>query len=799
MIRKEIVLNEIKDVRNKFSKYSNIIFQDDSEFEDFLKLFGLEDLKKYIYFLFYRKIDNISYRLFFYYLEHGIKEVHIRDYELVDSSGFDHILSDASLLGKAFIQGATFGILKSKAVQDVDFNYVIIDTSEIDNVKYKKGVLSFLLKDGKKSVDIETKYIKEKENGDQFFSLLSTLVKNIAFELNKKEEEFDEAYGKIRELFEEDKIIESLTVIDKYLNEDNDDLMLHFYKALALYDNEQLLEAQKHIELSFNLLEERVGNFENSEEWSDEVASFYAELRELNSIINYGLKNYEKALWEINGAYFLTKDTSNKADYKETREEVLEGFMENISDLDFHKRRLIYIETDLPTFKPDTILPLRMDDLKSFVFPPSHPIKGELYVGHPLQPNYYYPLEDYEQLLFESQFVELNHLLQCLGATEIKSEHIKGAFEFNESESKQSEKSNANFNQKAEGGNKLTSANAERKFERKDSKENKEFYKNKSEVGKRMMSVQKFSPKKTPYIPEDLVWYKHNETWRKIAQQRLQGELDYYEMVVSSKNVIVINEREKNKINSDYKLLISGGYKNAVVNSKASKESEKHAESKNDITSALTKENTNEWKLIVSFAPLDQFTNGYTLTDDESETQKLKTNELKYIEDIEFALEDDGVIDDNERRMLERNQSRYEISDERAKELEAKVLSKNEHSDEELEFIEEVNFILDHDGDIDDGDRRILLRLATRLSITEQRAKELEEGVLRSRETSPEFTEQEQQYIEELNFCLEDGPNISRGGRRLLDKTMKSLGISEERAREIEEIIQAKLCDPENG
>ena len=72
------------------------------------------------------------------------------------------------------------------------------------------------------------------------------------------------------------------------------------------------------------------------------------------------------------------------------------------------------------------------------------------------------------------------------------------------------------------------------------------------------------------------------------------------------------------------------------------------------------------------------------------------------------------------------------------------------------------------------------------------------EGVLMSREASSEFTEQEQQYIEELNFCLEDGPNISRGGRRLLDKTMKSLGISEERASEIEEVIQAKYYDPEN-
>lgn len=72
------------------------------------------------------------------------------------------------------------------------------------------------------------------------------------------------------------------------------------------------------------------------------------------------------------------------------------------------------------------------------------------------------------------------------------------------------------------------------------------------------------------------------------------------------------------------------------------------------------------------------------------------------------------------------------------------------------------------------------------------------EGVLMSREASSEFTEQEQQYIEELNFCLEEGPEISRSARRLLDRVVESLGLSEERAREIEEIVQDKLCDSEN-
>lgn len=71
------------------------------------------------------------------------------------------------------------------------------------------------------------------------------------------------------------------------------------------------------------------------------------------------------------------------------------------------------------------------------------------------------------------------------------------------------------------------------------------------------------------------------------------------------------------------------------------------------------------------------------------------------------------------------------------------------------------------------------------------------EGVLMSREASSEFTEQEQQYIEELNFCLEEGPEISRSARRLLDRVAESLDINEERSKEIERVIIEQLKEVE--
>ena len=51
------------------------------------------------------------------------------------------------------------------------------------------------------------------------------------------------------------------------------------------------------------------------------------------------------------------------------------------------------------------------------------------------------------------------------------------------------------------------------------------------------------------------------------------------------------------------------------------------------------------------------------------------------------------------------------------------------------------------------------------------------------------LSKMEKEYLEEYKLCLEDGGDISASEKRLLDKLRNRLGISEERAREIERII----------
>ena len=98
---------------------------------------------------------------------------------------------------------------------------------------------------------------------------------------------------------------------------------------------------------------------------------------------------------------------------------------------------------------------------------------------------------------------------------------------------------------------------------------------------------------------------------------------------------------------------------------------------------------------------------------------------------------------------------------------------------EEQEYLEEIKACLEEDGEITSKERRLLDRLRKSLGITEARAKELEDSI-------DDLSDDEKEYQEELKACLEDG-TISDRERRLLNRIRKSLGITEERAKEIED------------
>lgn len=109
---------------------------------------------------------------------------------------------------------------------------------------------------------------------------------------------------------------------------------------------------------------------------------------------------------------------------------------------------------------------------------------------------------------------------------------------------------------------------------------------------------------------------------------------------------------------------------------------------------------------------------------------------------------------------------------------------KSDLSEAEMAYKEEVEFCLEDASEIDAHSRKFLERKRQKLGLSETRAQEIEDMVKASLVS---FTDEEKEYMEALDDVIEDGA-IPDNVRRLLERERKSLGISEERAKELEEI-----------
>ena len=99
-------------------------------------------------------------------------------------------------------------------------------------------------------------------------------------------------------------------------------------------------------------------------------------------------------------------------------------------------------------------------------------------------------------------------------------------------------------------------------------------------------------------------------------------------------------------------------------------------------------------------------------------------------------------------------------------------------SEKEQEYITELKECLSN-GEISSGERRLLDKLRDKLGITPDRAKELEESL-----NAPKLTEDELEYLDEYQAVAVDG-KITEKERRLLEKLRKMLKLTEERVKEL--------------
>lgn len=102
-----------------------------------------------------------------------------------------------------------------------------------------------------------------------------------------------------------------------------------------------------------------------------------------------------------------------------------------------------------------------------------------------------------------------------------------------------------------------------------------------------------------------------------------------------------------------------------------------------------------------------------------------------------------------------------------------------ELTSEEQKYIKELRDMLS-DGEILPRGRRLLDKIRTQLGISDERATELEESL-----KSTSLTPEEQEYLDEYKEIVAEG-EISARDQKFLNKLKKANGISDERAEELE-------------
>lgn len=321
-------------------------------------------------------------------------------------------------------------------------------------------------------------------------------------------------------------------------------------------------------------------------------------------------------------------------------------------------------------------------------FPLGGPKLNTLYVVNPVKPNEYVPYDNHEYILFKDKIRELKRLLRYLGATEITFTSMRGA-SYDEIEK-------SSWNATAEGKFNLHKPNGKAVSNKK--------HEQKSSSGLSVDHLEKLNPFSYPSFPNDLYWYESDPEWKDIVEARLHHNQLHFEQSISTNQVSSLDKQSQLDVNAAYENLLLS------INANFHRERELH----------MKKTEETMWRITAEFKPLSEFENS-----DKAVTksqQNLSSNEQKYLHLVK-KVSAGGMISELNRKMLEQIRIKLNISEERAKDLEASLIP--QLSEEEKVYLEAVRQYL-ADGTIGESERVLLQTLRELNNISEERASELE-------------------------------------------------------------------------
>lgn len=176
-------------------------------------------------------------------------------------------------------------------------------------------------------------------------------------------------------------------------------------------------------------------------------------------------------------------------------------------------------------------------DVQGLLFPPGHPRRKVVYVGHPFLKQQYIPFASFHRVLFEQKAIEAMELLAGLGATSIKLRQVAGT--------------EASASIATSLGVPVQGAKVE---------VGSEFGHQGSRRGEILASAT-LAPRHAPRVPDGLIWYPHERFWQGVTNMRLNNGLETYSLEVNYEEDYGINAKVSAKIQK-IGLDIGGSYSN---------------------------------------------------------------------------------------------------------------------------------------------------------------------------------------------------------------------------------------------
>lgn len=577
---------------------------------------------------------------------------------------------------------------------------ITTSTKDDDGNKIKVHSIRLFSNCGTEMVNIPLQYFGgfSEENDSLFIkNLLNdilTKIKTISAEANKN---FEGVTEEIRDKFHNEEFQTVLQIAKENFNLDEvvqTDSFLYYFLLFHIASSLKGLNRKKE---ALKILDERTLLGEESDvfkEWGPWIINLKAELNE-------DLGNYYASLQDYYTSFNRAKNVERKSLLKEKLNFTYSKYKETFSSLNYNERKMILICDEIKAAPSSTFVILDKNNLPdNLKFPFSHPKKEELYIGHPYLNDVYLPFVTYETSLFNDRFEEFSYFIQCLGAKSmtitVKKENEKIITDQKTSSTNGSVGLGKSVIKNTLGGSCDDELNSQKQDDLITSRTRKQIY----------------SPIKKPYIPTNLLWYPHETSWFRLYQQRINGNILQHHDFMSSKSSHSISKNEK----SDLKVALKTFFAEINVNRDAF------------VETSLNETETIEWEISVEFESIDNLKEIHVESSQNSYPALAPNNQQQYAEEIQFMLDDDGTIDEKERRILNRLSEKLGISKEQALKIESEIIAGGELNENEKEYIEEFQEFL-NDGEITDKERRILNRFASRLEISSERITQLEMSV----------------------------------------------------------------------